>query len=69
MPDAVICASGLLDGRPVQICALELKFIGGSMGAVVGEKITRAIERCLSKRTPLIIDLGLGRRADAGRRD
>ncbi len=53
--DAVICADGLLNGRPVVICALELKFIGGSMGAVVGEKITRSIERCLAARTPLII--------------
>lgn len=55
LPDAVICGSGLLDGRPVQICALELKFIGGSMGAVVGEKITRAIERCLQEGMPLVI--------------
>ena len=55
LPDAVICASGLLAGRPVQICALELKFIGGSMGAVVGEKITRAIERCLKEKSALII--------------
>jgi acetyl-CoA carboxylase carboxyl transferase subunit beta len=55
MPDAVICGSGTLDGRKVQICALELKFIGGSMGAVVGEKITRAIERAMEERTPLIL--------------
>ncbi len=55
MPDAVICASGLLNGRPVQICALELKFIGGSMGAVVGEKVTRAIERSMAEKSPLII--------------
>jgi acetyl-CoA carboxylase carboxyl transferase subunit beta len=55
MPDAVICASGTLDGRRVQICALELKFIGGSMGAVVGEKITRAIERAMQEGTPLIL--------------
>ncbi len=55
LPDAVICGEGLLNGRRVQICALELKFIGGSMGAVVGEKITRAIERCLAEKTPLII--------------
>jgi acetyl-CoA carboxylase carboxyl transferase subunit beta len=55
LPDAVVCASGLLNGREVQICALELKFIGGSMGAVVGEKITRAIERCLKEKHPLII--------------
>ncbi len=55
LPDAVICASGLLNGRPVHICALELKFIGGSMGAVVGEKITRSIERCMAEKTPLVI--------------
>src|SRR5438309_9815364 len=55
LPDAVICGSSKLSGRPVQICALELKFIGGSMGAVVGEKITRAIERCLVEKTPLIV--------------
>ncbi len=55
MPDAVICASGTLNGRRIQICALELKFIGGSMGAVVGEKITRAIERAIAERTPLVI--------------
>jgi acetyl-CoA carboxylase carboxyl transferase subunit beta len=55
LPDAVISAVGLLNGRRVGICALELKFIGGSMGAVVGEKITRAIERCLKEKTPLII--------------
>lgn len=55
LPDAVICGSGKLNGRDVQICALELKFIGGSMGAVVGEKITRAIERCIASRQPLVI--------------
>jgi acetyl-CoA carboxylase carboxyl transferase subunit beta len=53
--DAVISGVGTLDGRPVNICALELKFIGGSMGAVVGEKITRAIERSIARRHPLII--------------
>lgn len=55
LPDAVICGSGKLSGREVQICALELKFIGGSMGAVVGEKITRAIERCMAEKNPLVI--------------
>jgi acetyl-CoA carboxylase carboxyl transferase subunit beta len=55
MPDGVVCGSGQLSGRRVEICAMELKFIGGSMGAVVGEKIARAIERCLSNKTPLII--------------
>src|SRR6516164_130246 len=55
LSDALISASGTLDGRPVNICAMELKFIGGSMGAVVGEKITRAIERSLTNGVPLIL--------------
>ena len=55
MPDAVIAGSGTLNGRRMQICALELRFIGGSMGAVVGEKLTRAIERAIAERAPLII--------------
>jgi len=55
MADALVSATGNLNGRPVNVCALELKFIGGSMGAVVGEKITRAIERCLRDESPLII--------------
>ncbi len=55
LPDAVVSAGGLLEGRRVYICALELKFIGGSMGSVVGEKITRAIERAIAHKAPLII--------------
>ncbi len=55
LSDAMISASGKLDGRPVQICAMEPRFIGGSMGCVVGEKIARAIERAIDRRTPLVI--------------
>jgi acetyl-CoA carboxylase carboxyl transferase subunit beta len=55
LPDAVVSGRGSVDGRRVNICALELKFIGGSMGSVMGEKITRAIERSLADRDPLII--------------
>ncbi|HWG37296.1 MAG TPA: acetyl-CoA carboxylase, carboxyltransferase subunit beta [Terriglobales bacterium] len=55
LADAVISARGTLEGRPVMICAMEYGFIGGSMGAVVGEKITRAIESALASREPLII--------------
>jgi acetyl-CoA carboxylase carboxyl transferase subunit beta len=55
MKDAILCVRGALEGRPVQVCSLELKFIGGSMGAVMGEKIARAIDRSLEKREPLII--------------
>jgi len=55
LSDALISAVGSLAGRPVQICVMEPKFIGGSMGSVVGEKIARAIDRCLAGRQPLII--------------
>ena len=55
LSDAIISASGRLSGRQVNICAMEMKFIGGSMGAVVGEKITKAIERSIAGRNPLII--------------
>jgi acetyl-CoA carboxylase carboxyl transferase subunit beta len=53
--DALMAAAGSLDGREVQICAMEYAFIAGSMGSVVGEKIARAIDRCLRKREPLIV--------------
>jgi len=55
LSDAMIAAHGRLCGRPVQICAMEPRFIGGSMGSVVGEMIMRAIERCLKNRQPLLI--------------
>jgi acetyl-CoA carboxylase carboxyl transferase subunit beta len=55
MKDALISGVGKLEGRLVHICAMEPKFIGGSMGAVMGEKITRAIERSIESRTPLIV--------------
>ena len=54
LSDALISAGGTLAGRPVYICAFEMKFIGGSVGAVVGEKITRAIERSIAQRKPII---------------
>jgi acetyl-CoA carboxylase carboxyl transferase subunit beta len=53
--DAMIAAAGLLDGRPVQICAMEPRFIGGSMGSVVGEMIARSIERAMDREEPLLI--------------
>jgi acetyl-CoA carboxylase carboxyl transferase subunit beta len=55
LKDAIINAEGRLDGRPVMLSAMEYSFIGGSMGAVVGEVITRAIERSVAQRKPLII--------------
>ena len=55
LADALISAAGTLDGRKVQMCVMEPKFIGGSMGSVMGEKITRAIERSITTRQPLVI--------------
>lgn len=55
LKDAVINAQGKLMGRPVIASVMEYAFIGGSMGAVVGEMITRAVERAAGSRTPLII--------------
>ena len=53
--DAVINARGKLNGRDVIVSAMEYSFIGGSMGAVVGEMITRAIEEALDRKHPLVI--------------
>jgi acetyl-CoA carboxylase carboxyl transferase subunit beta len=55
LSDALISASGAVAGRQVNICSMEARFIGGSMGCVVGELITRAIERSIARRIPLVI--------------
>ncbi len=55
MNDAVITAEGRLNGRGVVCCAMEFNFIGGSMGAVVGEKVTRGIELAIESRQPLVV--------------
>jgi acetyl-CoA carboxylase carboxyl transferase subunit beta len=53
--DAIVIGSGTMGGIPVIIGAMEFFFLGGSMGSVVGEKVTRAAERCLRERRPLVI--------------
>jgi acetyl-CoA carboxylase carboxyl transferase subunit beta len=53
--DAVVNAEGNLNGTRVIISAMEYNFIGGSMGSVVGEKITRSVERALREDRPLIV--------------
>jgi acetyl-CoA carboxylase carboxyl transferase subunit beta len=53
--DAVLNAIGTLDGIKVVVSAMEFSFMGGSMGSVVGEKITRAFEKALSERVPVIV--------------
>ncbi len=55
LTDAIINARGKLEGKPVIVSAMEYAFIGGSMGAVVGEVLTRAVERATEQRWPLIV--------------
>jgi acyl-CoA carboxylase subunit beta len=55
MRDAAVWGTASLGGTPVAICVMDFGFMGGSMGAVVGEKVTRAAEHALESRTPLII--------------
>ena len=53
--DAAVWGTGTIEGRPVAICAMDFGFMGGSMGAVVGEKVTRAAEHALAQRLPLVV--------------
>ena len=52
--DAIIVMAGKLEGLGVVACAFEFRFLGGSMGSVVGEKFVRAVEHCLEHRMPLV---------------
>ena len=52
--DALIVMEGKVCGRDVVVAAFEFGFIGGSMGAVVGEKFTLAVNRCLARKLPLV---------------
>jgi acetyl-CoA carboxylase carboxyl transferase subunit beta len=53
--DAIITATGLLGGMPVNVGAMDFAFMGGSMGSVVGEKIARLGQRSLERKFPLVI--------------
>jgi acetyl-CoA carboxylase carboxyl transferase subunit beta len=55
MKDAILSGQGKIGNHTVNVCSMELKFIGGSMGAVMGEKITRAVERSIEHKQPLVI--------------
>ena len=55
LKDAVIVASGRIEGIATIVAAMEYGFIGGSMGVVVGEKIARAVERAIHERRPIVI--------------
>jgi acetyl-CoA carboxylase carboxyl transferase subunit beta len=53
--DAVIVVQGTIEEVPVMLAVMEYRFMGGSMGSVVGEKITRAAERALERKWPLVV--------------
>src|SRR5437868_986506 len=53
--DAAVRGIGVIDGQVVSICVMDFGFMGGSMGAVVGEKVTRVGEDALAERIPLIV--------------
>lgn len=53
--DALVVVEGHVDEVPAVLAVMEYRFMGGSMGSVVGEKITRAAEECLASRRPLVV--------------
>ena len=55
LKDAILCGEGKIEGQPAMIGIFEFNFMGGSLGSVVGEKITRLIERAIEKRIGVII--------------
>jgi len=54
LKDAIVCGKATMDGRPVVFCAMDFRFRGGSMGCVVGEKVTRAAELAVAESIPLV---------------
>ncbi|MEA2735280.1 MAG: acetyl-CoA carboxylase carboxyl transferase subunit beta, partial [Humisphaera sp.] len=54
-PDAVVCGKGFIKGRPIMLAVMDPEFMMGSMGSVVGEKITRTIEAAAEESLPLLI--------------
>ena len=53
--DAVVVGMGSIEGVRLALAVMDFRFIGGSMGSVVGEKLTQAIERAAAERAPLVI--------------
>jgi len=60
MPDAVVSGTGTLEGKKISVAAMDFRFLGASMGAVVGEKIARAIERGTKEEIPVIVFAAAG---------
>lgn len=55
LQDAMMVAVGQVDKKPLVVASMDFRFIGGSMGSVVGEKISRAIDYCIQEKMPLMI--------------
>ena len=55
MRDAAVWGTGAIGGHEIALCVMDFGFMGGSMGAVVGEKVTRAAEHALAARVPLVV--------------
>ena len=55
LAEGVLCARGRIEDRPVVVAVMDFRFLGGSLGAAVGEAITRACEVALAERTPLLL--------------
>jgi acetyl-CoA carboxylase carboxyl transferase subunit beta len=53
--DAVLCGKGFIKGRPIMLAVMDPEFMMGSMGSVVGEKITRTIEMAADEKLPLLV--------------
>lgn len=55
LSDAVVCASGLIEGQPVVVAAMDFRFLGGSLGCAVGEMITQVAAISIARRVPLLV--------------
>src|SRR4029079_18620824 len=55
MNEAIAVAAGNVEDQPFVVAAMDFRFIGGSMGSVVGEKISRAIDFCIEHKSPLMV--------------
>ncbi|GAA2805524.1 acetyl-CoA carboxylase, carboxyltransferase subunit beta [Saccharopolyspora taberi] len=55
LEEAILCARGRIDGNPVIVAVMDFRFMGGSLGAAVGEAVTRSCETALHERTPLLL--------------
>ena len=60
LPEAIVCGDAHIDDVPVVIGVMDFRFIGASMGSVVGEKVARAFERATAARLPVVLVVASG---------